>query len=75
MKHSPMLRFRKLRREERVLRGKSIEEEKEEDEEEEVKEEEEEKEEKGNRWGKYIGQIWDKCGTIFWRGESVKQNI
>ena len=49
MKHSPMLRFRKLRREERVLRGKSIEEEKEEDEEEEVKEEEEEKEEKGNR--------------------------
>ena len=50
MKHSPiMLCFRKLRREERVLRGKSIEEEKEEDEEEEVKEEEEEKEEKGNR--------------------------
>ena len=42
-----MLCFRKLRREERVLRGKSIEEEKEEDEEEEVKEEE--KEEKGNR--------------------------
>ena len=37
-----MLHFRKLRREERVLRGKSIEEEKEE-------EEEEEKEEKGSR--------------------------
>ena len=45
MKHSPrMLCFRKLRREERVLRGKSIEEEKEEEEEEEEKEEEEEEE-------------------------------
>ena len=44
-----MLCFRKLRREERVLRGRSIEEEKEED-----GEEEEEKEEEGGEAGKGI---------------------
>ena len=44
-----MLCFRKLRREERVLRGRSIEEEKEEDEEEEKEEEEGDEEGKGSR--------------------------
>jgi len=48
LEHPTGRRNRKLRREERVLRGKSIEEEKEEEEEEE-EEEKEEKEEKGNR--------------------------
>ena len=45
-----MLCFRKLRREERVLRGRSIEEEKEEDEEEKEEEEEDEEGKEATRY-------------------------
>jgi len=49
LEHPTGRRNRKLRREERVLRGRSIEEEKEEDEEEEKEEEDGDEEGKGSR--------------------------
>jgi len=65
LEHPTGRRNRKLRREERVLRGRSIEEEKEED------EEEGDEEGKGSRWGKYLTNMRQML-EIFLTGEETQ---